>query len=81
MTRKTNKGEATASLRESEANSDLKSLSYTAASAEKAEHFIDTNIICKEFAPDVFAQLRAKDGYKQEDFLGSLDPELPDNIR
>jgi len=38
--------------------------------------FVDREIKCQEFAPDIFAQLRAKDGFTLDDIVSSLDPTL-----
>lgn len=40
---------------------------------------IDKQIICTEFAPDVFAHLRELDGIKNEDLKHSLDPTIKAN--
>lgn len=37
---------------------------------------IDRDIICTEFAPDIFAHLRFLDGYDNESLKTSLGPEL-----
>lgn len=42
---------------------------------------IDRDIVCTEFAPDIFAHLRYLDGYTDNDILKeSLAPELEANI-
>ena len=44
-------------------------------------HVIDKDIICTEFAPDVFAHLRAIDGYNVVDIQKSLSPEIEENVQ
>lgn len=41
---------------------------------------IDKDIICTEFAPDIFAHLRHIDGFTNKNLSVSLDPELDANI-
>jgi len=38
--------------------------------------FVDREIKCQEFAPDIFAQLRDMDGFTLDDIVKSLDPTL-----
>lgn len=38
--------------------------------------FVDREIKCQEFAPDIFAQLRNMDGFTLDDIVTSLDPTL-----
>ena len=42
---------------------------------------IDKDIICTEFAPDVFAYLREADGFTTDNLKTSLNPIHPENIR
>jgi len=43
--------------------------------------FVDREIKCQEFAPDVFAQLRSRDGFTLDDIVLSLDPTNDENIK
>lgn len=43
--------------------------------------FVDREIQCQEFAPDVFAQLRSRDGFTLKDIEKSLSPINDDNIK
>jgi hypothetical protein len=47
----------------------------------KGDYVVDRDINCVEFAPDVFAHLRALDGYDLSDIQRSLEPTLPENIK
>jgi hypothetical protein len=42
---------------------------------------IDRDIVCTEYAPDIFAHLRHLDGYDNESLMESLNPELEANIQ
>lgn len=43
--------------------------------------FIDKDIICQEYSPDIFAHLRALDGYDVIDLKTSLGPTIQANIK
>lgn len=43
--------------------------------------FVDREIKCQEFAPDVFAQLRSRDGFGLENIEESLSPINDENIK
>ena len=49
-------------------------------SPDKQYRIVDKEIICCEYAPDVFAHLRKLDGFKNDDLKDSLDPQIPANI-
>ena len=44
-----------------------------------SHNMIDKQIICTEFAPDVFAHLRELDGFKNDDLKLSMDPNITEN--
>ena len=53
------------SMKQSIVGSNLlnESLEFDMFNEEEDQHVVDRDIVCTEFAPDVFAHLRAIDGY------------------
>lgn len=58
----------------------MSKLSVISSIDEDDSIIIDRDIICTEFAPDIFAHLRSLDGYNNDSLKISLDPELEANI-